>query len=259
MKVAVQMIGVATTFFWLVLIVFFISAVYSAKDVQFSMGEPQIVFASEDELLFSLPVTIENKGYYSIGSFNVTTEILDKEGFRITGGSTFIPAIERNRETVINHNLTMETNDLLRISQDYLFNDTELEVQATFGLELAEVIPVQASKNLSIEWGAPLYNFTVGKIEYTASNVTHATVQVPISFENHALFNLNGAAQIFMHNSTDILIGEGQTTFEAAQNERYRGNVTIDVPIWGITDSGYFEVKLSTPIFEFEPLVFPYG
>ena len=259
MKIAVQMIGVATTFFWLFLIVFFISVVYSVKDVQFDMGEPQIVLASEDELLFSLPITIDNKGYYGIGSFNVSTDILDKEGFQVARGSTFVPVIERNRKTVITHNLTVKTNDLLRISQICLFNDTELAVQATFALELAEVIPVQASKNFSIDWGAPLHNFTVGEVEYTASNVTHVTANIPINFENHAFFDLSGVAQINMYNSTDVLVGEGQATFEVAQGERYGGNVRFYVPRRGITDTGCLEVNLATPLFKSESLVFPYG
>jgi len=56
------MISIATTFFWIFLIVFLVSAVYSFKDVQFDFGEPQIGLTSDNKILFSLPITIDNKG-----------------------------------------------------------------------------------------------------------------------------------------------------------------------------------------------------
>ena len=56
------MIGVAATFFWVFLIVFFISAVYSVKDVHFDFGEPQMGLTSDNKVVFSLPVSIANSG-----------------------------------------------------------------------------------------------------------------------------------------------------------------------------------------------------
>jgi len=251
------MISISTTFFWIFLIVFLVSAVYSVKDVQFDFGEPQIGLTSDNKILFSLPITIDNKGYYNIGCFNLTTEILDREGFMITRASTFIPVIEKDRQVMATHNVTIDINDLQN-SQDYLFNDTELEVRETVSIKLAEVIPVQASTNVSMPWGAPLYNFTLGKIEYAGLNGTHMTVTVPISFENHASFDLTGSIQMRMYNSTEILVSEGQTTIETPQNTQYYGHVELNVPAIGITENGYFEVYFLTPLFEFGPLVIPY-
>jgi len=252
------MISIATTFFWIFLIVFLVSAVYSVKDVRFDFGEAQIGLTSDNKILFSLPIAIDNKGYYNIGCFNVTTEILDKEGFMITRASTFIPVIEKSRQAMATHNVTIDVNDLLQNSQDYLFNDTELEVHETVGIKLAEVIPVQASTNLSMPWGAPLYNFTLGKIEYAGFNGTHMTATIPINFENHASFDLTGNIQMRMYNSINILVSEGQTTIEAIQNISYQGDVELNVPITEITENGYFEVYFSTLFFDFGPLVIPY-
>lgn len=259
MKIPIRMIGIATTVLWIFLIAFFVSAVYSVKDVRFNLGEPQMDMTSNNEILFSLPVTIDNKGYYNIGSFNVTTEIADEEGFTITRGSTFIPVIEKGREITTTHNMMIDVNDLLQNSQDYLFNDTELEIHETIGMKLAEVIPVQASTNLSMPWGAPLYNFTLGEIEYTTFNLTHMRATIPISFENHAFFDLTGNIQIYMYNGTNILLGEGQTIIEAPQHASYQGYIELDVSIMGISESGYFEVYFLTPFFNFGPLVIPYG
>lgn len=259
MRKPIRMISMATTFFWIFLIVFFVSAVYSVKDVRFDFEDPQIDLTSDNEIFFSLPITIDNRGYYNIGSFNVTTQISDKEGFAITRGSTFIPVIEKDRQTRATHNMTMDVNDLLQNSQDYLFNDTELMVHETVGMKLAEVIPVQVSTNLSVPWGAPLYNFTLGEIEYSGFNGTYMTATVPISFENHAAFDITGNIQMSMYNSTDAFLGGGETTIEALQNAPHQEYVELTVPVAGTTENGYFEVYFSTQFFNFGALVVPYG
>ncbi|MBE0519766.1 hypothetical protein IBX35_01805 [Candidatus Bathyarchaeota archaeon] len=257
MRIPIRMISIATTFFWMFLIVFLVSAVYSVKDVRFDFGEPQIGLTSDNKILFSLPITIDNKGYYNIGCFNVTTEILDHEGFMITRASTFIPVIEKGGQVMATHNVTININDLQN-SQDYLFNDTELELREMVGLKLAEVIPVQASTNVSMPWGAPLYNFTLGEIEYAGFNGTHMTATIPMSFENHASFDFTGNIQIQMYNSTNTLVSEGQTTIETPQHVPYSGYIELNVPIIGITENGHLEVYFLTPLFEFGPLVIPY-
>ena len=162
-------------------------------------------------------------------------------------------------EITTTHNMTIDVNDLLQSSQDYLFNDTELEIHEIVSMKLAEVIPVQASTNLSMPWSAPLYNFKLGEIEYVAHNQTHTRAIISISFENHAFFDLTGSILIRMYNSTNAFLGEGQTAIEAPQNAQYQGHVELNVPIEGISEKGYFEVYFLTPFFNFGPLVVPYG
>jgi hypothetical protein len=259
MKIPIRIISTATTLLWLFLIAFFVSAAYSIKDVSFDLGEPKIEMTSHNKMLFSLPVTVDNKGYYRLGFFNITTEIPDKEGFIVTQGSTFIPTIEKDREIRTIHNMMIDFNELLQVSQDYLFSDKELEIHEIVSMKLAEVIPVQVSTNLSMPWGAPLCNFALGEIQYMAHNKTHAKAIVPIGFENHAFFDLAGSIQIRMYNSTDAFLGEGQTTIEAPQNKPHQRRVEISIPIAGISENGYFNVDFLTPLFDFGPLVVPYG
>jgi len=253
------MIDIATTFFWIFLIAFFISAVYSVKDVHFNFGQPQIEVTSDNKIIFSQPMSITNMGFYNIGSFNISTEVVDKEGFTITRGSTFTPVINKNDTVTITHNMTIDVNDLLQRDKNYLFNDTELKIYETVGLSIAEVIPVQGSTNFSMPWGAPLYNFTLGKAEYTAYNLTHVKVVVPISFENHAFFDLVGKIQIQMYNSINIVVGEGQTNIEAHHNSPYNGHLELYISMGGITASGHFEVYFLTTFFNYGLLVIPYG
>jgi hypothetical protein len=259
MQVSIRMIGIATTFFWIFLIIFSVSAFYSVKDLQFAFGEPQMSLTSDNELLFSLPITIANHGYYDIGFFKIMTEILDDEGFIIMQGSTLVPIIVKDEKVVITHNMTIDVDDMLESSQSYLFNDSDLKIYAMVGMRLAELIPVQASTNLSMPWGAPLYNFVLGEAQYEPYNLTHFSVTVPISFENHAFFDLAGTILVRMYNNTGSLLGRGTTNIETVQHSPYNGLIRFYVSTVGITESGHFEVYFQTPLFKYGPLVIPYG
>jgi len=259
MRIPIRMIGITTTFFWIFLIAFFVSAVYSAKDIRLDFGEPQMNPTTDNKMIFSMPVTIVNNGIYDIGAFNITSKIMDAEGFTVTRGSTFVPVVRRNDAVIVMHNMTMDANDLLQRNQQYLFNDSELTVYQMVGLHLAEVIPVQASTNMSIPWGAPFHNFMLGQPTYAAFNATHFRVTVPVSFENHAFFDVSGTVQTRMYNNADTLLGEGETTIYAPQNSPYNGNAEFYVPISGVTSNGRFEVFLLTPFYNYRPMVVSYG
>lgn len=258
------MIGIATTTFWVFLIVFSITAVYSAKDLQFSFGEPQLNTTPDNTTVFSLPVNILNRGYYDLYDFNVTTGIRDEHGTIVTRGSTLILLIRRDEPMTVLHNMTIGINDLLEHSQEYLFNDTILNVDAAVGLTLVQLIPAQASGNFTIPWGAPLYNLQIGNPFYTMVNFTHFRATVPISFENHALFDLTGNLQIKMFDQSNTQIGEGQTAIQVYQHSSYSDSVDLLIQAPSIIKptssfSGHFEITIQTSMFNYGPLVIQYG
>jgi hypothetical protein len=259
MRIPIKVIGLATTFFWIFLIAILITAVYSAKDLQLGFGQPQLETTSDNKLLVSIPVSIINKGFYNIDNFNMTTKILDKDGFEITNGSTFIPVIRKDQEVNTTHNMTIDINELLQINRNYLFNDAELGINEIGSIKIAGIIPVQASTNFSMPWGAPLYNFTLGHYQSTSINYTQISVRIPISFDNHASFSLNGSIQIRMYNSTNGLVGGGRTNIDVWQNSGYNGYIEFIVQTTGITESGCFEVYFYTSFFDYGPIVIPYG
>jgi hypothetical protein len=253
------MIGIATTVFWIFLIAFISTAVYSAKDLQLMFGEPQIGTTTDNKMLFSMPITIINNGLYDIDNFGLRTRIKDKDGNTITRGTTNIPIVKKGEEVTATHNMTIDVNDLLQRDQNYLFNDTEMRIYETGTIGIAEIISVQASTNFSMPWGAPLYNFALGANQSSLFNSTHVRVVIPISFENHALFDLAGNITIEMYNSTDALIGEGETSIDAMQNSPYSGSIQLLVQAAEMTGSGHFEVYFETSFFDYGPMVIPYG
>jgi hypothetical protein len=259
MNIPIKIIGIATTVFWIFLILFSVSAAYSVKDLQFDFGEPQTSMTSDRLLLFSLPINIHNRGYYNIDWFNVTTRISDESGTTIAHASTFTPAIRKNERVTIFHNVTLNVTDLMQRIKSFLLNDTQLTIMESIGMRLAELIPVQGSGNFSMPWGAPLYNFRVDMPEYILLNLTHVTVTIPISFENHAFFDVAGQLQIRMFSSSDLLVGSGEATVEALQHSSYDGAVQLVVNVLSLTPSGHLEVDFQTPYFSYQMEDIQYG
>jgi hypothetical protein len=253
------MIGIATMIFWIFLIAFSATAVYSIKDLQFSFGQPLTGIDADSRLLFSLPITIGNKGLYNIDAFNVTTLVRDPDGFEITRGSTYIPVIRKGEEIAAFHNLTLDINELLQRSPRYLFEDMDMKICASAGLRLAQLIPVQASTNLTMPWGAPLHNFTVGQIEYLPFNATHFQVTAPVSFENHAFFDLAGDIQLRLYDSANVSLGSGRASILAPQGSRFNGNIEFYIMAAGVIPSGHFDAYLFSPLFNYGPWVIPFG
>jgi hypothetical protein len=257
------MISAATTIFWIFLIMFSVSALYSMKDIKLSLGEPYPNLASNNELVLSLPLTIVNKGYYNLGYFNVSTDILSATGQTMAHGSTFIQVIDREEPVNTTHDIRLNLTTLLRTCENLLFNDTELLINATVSMRAAEVIPIRVSSGLSMPWGAPLYSFTLGTPDFTVDHPPNATPSfkavIPIDFENHAFFDVDGTIQIRMYNSTDVFTGEGQIHVKARQHSPYHGSLELYLPAASVTANGRFEVFFTTSLFNYGPLEVEYG
>jgi hypothetical protein len=263
MNVPIRMLGIATLFFWVILIAFIASAAYFIKDLSFGFGEPQFTVAPNHKLLFSLPLHIDNRGYYSLKAFNITTVFSDAEGSEISRASTFVSAIPQGQNVTIFHNAALSMDSLLEKGEQYLFNDNNLTASVTAGLNFAEFIPAQLSTNITYPWGAPFYNFMLGQPSYDLSSSTYSRVTVPLSFENHAAFDLAGNIRVELYDSGNSLLGESQTAFNAPRSSSYHGSLEFGVPLntaFSSADrSGHFKVFFSTSLFEYGPLVVPYG
>jgi hypothetical protein len=259
MNIPIRMIDLATAVCWVLLIILSASAVYSVKDVQFGLGELQTGMTPDGKILFSLPINISNEGYYDIGSFNFTTRILDQNDNQITEGSTLISTVRRGEKLSVFHNMTFDLNSLQQFDQKYLFNDTQLNATESVSMKLGEIIPVQASENFTILWGAPLYNFELGQPQYSMLNSTHMRVTVFLGFDNHAPIDIIGQAQICMFNSANQLIGLGKTEIKAAQRSHYDNYVGLYVETASVARTARLELEFKTPLFSYGPVVIPYG
>jgi hypothetical protein len=259
MRVPIRMISVATTIFWIFLIAFAVSAVYSVRDVSFSMGEPQSTLTQDNVMILSLPFTVANKGFYNIGFLSVSTEISDEEGYLIASNSTMMPVVRVGEQATLVHNVALNVTDFLWRNQNYLFDDALFLVNMSLGMRIAEVIPVQVSTNVSMPWGAPFYNFSLGMPEPVSFNSTHLLVTVPLSFENHAFFDVASALRVQIYNVHGSLVSDTQTSVNASQHSSYNGFVEFYVPAGEMTNTGRFEVLFLTLPFDSGQLEVHYG
>ncbi|MBS7616309.1 hypothetical protein KEJ45_03830 [Candidatus Bathyarchaeota archaeon] len=258
MNLPIRAIGIATTLLWVFLIAFFASAVYSLKDLRFDIGEPHLS-VSDGEAFVYIPICVDNKGSYNLSAFNLSTSVKDANGSTLSESSTFLPVIKSGEKTEFLHNLTFNLEDLLSNGEYYLFNDADLLVTASIGVKIAEAIPVRASTNFSLPWGAPFYNFELGEPSIENFNLTHINLIVPLGFENHSFFDVQGEIKVRMYDVSGALIGEGETTVNVPQHSFYTGHVSFCIEAEKMPSNGFFEVYFTTAPIIYGPMVVPYG
>ncbi|MEM4733257.1 MAG: hypothetical protein QXD70_01875 [Candidatus Bathyarchaeia archaeon] len=242
---------------------FIVPSAFSLKDLNFSIDDPKFTVTTEDKLLFSLPLSIENRGYCDLKDFWLEIVFLDATGRVISTARSSVPLISRGESVTLLHNATLSMADIFESAGQYLFKDASLTAQVAAGLTFADFVPAQISKNFSIPWGAPLYNFAVDQPTFEQVNSTHSFVTLPISFENHAAFDLEGNIRVVLFDSANSLIGESQMHFQTPKYAPYHGDVQVHAPLnaefLATAQRGCCNVYFSTPLFEYGPLVIPYG
>jgi len=263
MNVPIRMLGVATTIFWILLAAFIAIAAYSVKDLNFNLGEPEFAAAPNGDLILSLPLHIDNRGYYSLKEFHLSTVFSDAEGAEISRANTFVPVIPHGEDITVIHNVTLSPTSLLEKGEQYLFNDNDLNVSVTAGLNFAELLPAEISTNFTFPWGAPFYNFALGEPSLSQVSSTRATVTFPMSFENHAAFDIAGNIRMELYDSMNSLLSESQTIVNVPQRAGYNRNVEFSVPLsaslLSAAQSGHCDVYFDIGVIQYGPLVIPYG
>ncbi|MCW4047102.1 MAG: hypothetical protein NWE99_06025 [Candidatus Bathyarchaeota archaeon] len=262
MNVPIRMLGIATVILWVFLAAYIAVAAYSFKDLNIGAGEPVFAASTNGELLFAMPFYIDNRGVCSLKDLNITTVFSDTEGAKISTASTSVPLILHGQNTTVFHNVSLNMKDLLN-KEEYLFGDADLTASITAGLTFAELLPVEISTNFTYPWGAPFYGFTFGQPSFRLINATHGSIIVPVSFENHAAFNVTGSMNTELRGSDDSVLGVAQAVFDVPQQSVYADDLEFIVPLDSATPTelrgGYFNVYFSTSLFEYGPLVIPYG
>jgi len=259
MRYAVRALGWATKILWILIFAFSATAVYSAMSVRIGFGESQ-VFLSDETVIISIPLFINNTGLYDLSELNITADVTDYNQSLLSTSTTFVPLIPRGSSVETTLNISISLDDITSKAQTYLFNDTIFNVDLSARLDFAQAIPFQASTNMTIPWGAPLYNFSVGQISYNYLNLTHQEVIIPISFENHSPhFGVDGFMQVEIYNDNDELLGSSVSDLNVPSHSSYDSQVEMIVDVSKITGSGEVHFFFETSAFSIGPVVMPYG
>jgi hypothetical protein len=253
MKQAIRALGWATTVLWFFVILFSGTVVYSAMQIRMSFEESPQVTASNGTLTISIPFTISNEGFYDISMLNITTRIRAENETTLSSSSSFIREIPKG--SVVNevHAITVSLEDIATKNLTYLlFNDADLNMDMLVALTYADTIPLKILSNLTMPWGAPLSNLTIGEI--SVSLQPPYRVNVPLSFENHAFFSLNGTIRLEIVDSFGNLIGSGAADIFVPAGYSYDETIAVtitDIP----TNVAEVRLYFDTSIFSFGPLV----
>lgn len=258
MRLPIRILGIATSVFWIFLIIFAVSAMYSMQDIQFNLGAPEVNTTADNDLLLSFPAYVMNTGLYNIANLNLTTEVFNRNGSEVAWGSTLIPTVPHGQAVNTTHTMKLNVTGLLQSNLDLLFNDSTLRVNENVSMSAAEIVPVEASSFLDVPWGAPFSNLAFGAPEYSFYNASHLRVVVPVSFENHGFFNLTGTLNARISSSATGFVSRCQVDLNATQNSPCKMKLEFYVPIQA-TRSIHLEVFFKTQFFEYGPVVMDFG
>jgi hypothetical protein len=238
MRQTIRALGLTIYVLWLVIVVFTVTAVYSAFQLGVSFGEPQ-TSTSGGTMTLSLPFSVQNNGFYDISNLNITTIIQEINRALIANSSTLVPPILSGKKVDVTHHISITLDKMTPASLSrLLFNDTDFNVDMILALTYAGVIPLKISTNSTMTWGAPLYNLTIGSIDF---NSTSMMAVVPVSFENHSFFNLNGTMQIEIVDALNQTVGSKTIPINVPSESDYP-MTWLEVPV-SASDSS-FKVRL---------------
>ncbi len=191
---------------------------------------------------------------------NITATVTDHDQSLLSTSTTFVPLIPRGSSIDTAHNVSLSLDDVAFKAQSYMFNDTGFNVDLSAKLNFAHAIPFQISMNMTVPWGAPLYNFSTGQISYNFLNFTHQEAVVPISFENHSpYFSVDGFIEVEIYNDNAELLGLSTSDLNVPSHSSHDGQVAIVVDISRITGRGEVHFYFETSVLSFGPVVMPYG
>ena len=256
MKQAIRALTIATTVLWILLVAFSATSIYSALKLSFGFGEPR-ASASSEVLTMSLPFYVDNGGFYDISDLNVITAIHSNDGTLISNSTTLIPLISRGGRVDTAHNISISMDAVISKNlTSLLFQDSVFDIDVLVTLIFAHAIPLQLSSNMTLPWGAPLANLSIGEISFIPINLTHFRIITPISFENHSFFALNGTLTLKLIDGQNQNVGAGATNISVPPMNGCSTQVEVVVPSDSRTPTEA-RIYFKTSAFSFGPVEIP--
>ena len=255
MKIAIRMLSIATIVLWIVILFFSVTAVYSVMNLDINLGEVQMLPSSKG-IIFSLPFSINNNGFYELADLNLTTRVTDPDGTVLDLTETLVPSIPQGTNVTETHTIPIDLDTILSMDHvPLLLNDSSFNVEIFAGLNFARAVPVQLSANITMPWGAPFANFSVGTISVSAHNGTHSEASIPVSFENHAVLDITGTLKLEFYDNLNEKIASGKTAISAAPQQSYSDRILVYARHQNslqLTESGNVHLIFETPMFTVE-------
>jgi hypothetical protein len=258
MRQSIRALGWTITICMILLFVFLVTAVYSAfQTVLMAQGlgldQFQISF-SDSGLVLSMPMTINNTGYYDMSDFKITTTLKDYNGTTLTAKSTIIEEIKKGSTEFRLHNLSLSLTDILSNMTYLLFHDTEFKMDFSIGFKYAYTLSFQLGMmNMSMPWEAPLYGLNVTDLDPSSFNGTHLLADITLGVENHSFFDIAGNLTLKVYNEMEGYLGSGIGLVHVPSGSRFSERIETVIEIvdpLGYTGEGYVEGYLELPMID---------
>jgi len=256
MKQAIRALGWAINILWIILILFAATVVYSAFQIR-AWLDPPYTNALGNTLIVSLPFHFTNSGLYDISNLAFGTLIQDSNGVTMSNSTTVEPFIPKGVQADLVHNVSFSLTDMM--SQGFsnlLFNDTQLDIDLSVRFVYARVLPLEISTNMTMPWGAPLYNLALGSFTVNPYNATHFRVTLPISFENHSFFGFSGNIRLELVDNGNRLLGSGNANLVGVSPQAPYSSV-LDVLVSNPINIRTARLFFDTSAFSYGPVVIP--
>ena len=254
MNYVIKALGFVSRVIWIVVILIPVTLGLSMEKLlqpdTVGFGEATTSF-SDNQICISMPFYINNTGYYDISDINLTTVLKDSGGYIVARGETLVPVIPAGRRVNLRHDVYVGLDEIIGRMEYLLFNDTMLDLNASFSLRLAYVLGARLHTSLMVPWGAPLNNLTVSRAAYNPDN---GTLILYVSFENHSPFTVEGNAYLTVYNNRSEVIGSQTLAVETAPENLFLGMVEIPIDFSKITQNGHVEIRVETGQFTAGPV-----
>jgi hypothetical protein len=259
MRQSIRALGWTITISMLILFAFLATAFYSvyttiATGEGVGLGALQTDLQN-DTLVFSMPININNTGYYDMTEFHITSAVKDYKGAVITSNTTEIPHIKSGSAGSATHRLSLSLQQMLTNMTYLLFNDTEFRIDLQVSFRYASAIGLQIDMaNLTIPWGAPLHGLELIEAGPPSLDGTHLSMYIVLEVENHSFLDAGGELSFTVFNNEGKRIGSGIAILYVPANsglsEPIEAIFEIDNPS-DYTGSGYLEAYLEIPLIDY--------
>lgn len=253
MKLTIRALGWIIKILWFVTLVFPLTIGLSLIELLGSeaigFGEPLSSF-SEGQFYFSLPVFVNNKGFYDFSDINVTVcaEAKEKDFMHV---SRIFPIVHAHSRWNRSYDINFSLSDVVSKNRDLLFEDLNINLNASIFFKVAYLIGFGVKTNISIPWGAPFYNLSLILVGY--DSISESFV-VSLSFENHAPFSFDGLLSIIFLNEEGEVLGSDDRFIYASSGGFLQElfNISVEDPS-KLTQNGFVSVRFEgVEIFEWE-------
>jgi hypothetical protein len=258
MKQSIRALGWVVTISTLLVFAYLASAIYSIVQMAmmnqgFMMGGLEMGLR-DGSFVMSMPIAINNTGFYDINEFEITTTLEDEAGRLIATNTTRLTEIKRGDTRTSRHMLVMDLAEVFSRNRHLIFNDTEIRLLISVGFRYAYALGFGVSiANISMPWGAPMHGLTLKELIIRGSNETHLLMELTMDFENHFFIDVAGPLRLVVYNEKGDQIGEGVGFLYVPSGGRPEEPIPVIVALTrpeAFTGKGYAYLYLVLPIDE---------